>query len=198
MIYIADPVYNPNFIPDSQISAKTKLGPGVTIAKFLGAYGDRTHFNFVGSSSARKQIARNLYLQAELYRTINGNTELFNDVRLIVSEGIYRGGPDETVSGDNLKKQNGTLVGYQVINQKGEVDNFRTFDVAEYWKDFYDFQKLTLDYDTYNPDGSLTSQILIEFPEVPENYELSFAKQIETKFNGTLLGQDELIEIKLK
>ena len=47
MIYIPDPVYNPNFVPDSKISAKTNLAPGVSIAKFIGAYGDRKHFNFI-------------------------------------------------------------------------------------------------------------------------------------------------------
>ena len=198
MIYIPDPVYNPNFVPDSKISAKTKLAPGVSIAKFLGAYGDRTHFNFIGSSAQRKQLARNLYLHAELYRSLNGNIDLFNDVRLIVSEGIYRGGPDETVAGENLKKQNGTLVGYQVINQKGKIDNFKTFDVAEYWKDYFQYEKLILDYDIYNPDGSLTSQILVEVPEVPESFDLNFSKNVETRFNGTLLSSDELIEVKIK
>ena len=198
MIYIPDPVYNPNFLDDSQINAKTKLGPGVSIAKFLGAYGDRTHFNFVGSAAKRKQIARNLYLQAELYRAINGNTDLFNDVRLIVSEGIYRGGPEETVGGENLKKQEGLLVGYQVINKKGQIDNFRTFDVAEFWKDYFEYEKLILDYDLYSPDETLTSQILIEVPQVPESFEISFSKNVETRFNGTLLSSDELIEVKIK
>ena len=76
MIIVVDPVFNPN--KQSSISASTKLGPGVTIAKFLGAYGDRTAFNHVGSNDDRKQIARQLYLQAEMMRVIQGNIELFN------------------------------------------------------------------------------------------------------------------------
>jgi hypothetical protein len=198
MIILPDPVYNPNFVESSEISASTKLGPGITIAKFLGAYGDRTPFNHVGSASQRQQIARNLYLHAELMRTINGNTDLFNDVRLIVSEGIYKGGPDETVGGDNVKKQDGRLVVYQVVNQKGKIDHDATFDIAEYWKDYVFYEKLTLEYDIYNPDGSLTSQIAVELPQVPESFEINFSLNLETRYNGELISQNELIEVKLK
>ena len=87
MMILVDPVFNPNFA--GQISSATKLGPGITVAKFLGAYGDRTPFDFVGDEATRLSIARQLYLQSEMMRVIQGNTELFNDVRLIVSEGIY-------------------------------------------------------------------------------------------------------------
>ena len=45
-ILIVDPIYNPNLV--ATITSATKLGPGITIAKFLGAYGDRTPFDFVG------------------------------------------------------------------------------------------------------------------------------------------------------
>ena len=38
----------------------------------------------------KESIARQLYLQAEMMRMINGNIDLFNKVRLVVSEGIYR------------------------------------------------------------------------------------------------------------
>ena len=71
MIIVVDPVFNPN--KTGNISSATKLGPGVTVAKFLGAYGDRTAFNHIGSNDDRKQIARQLYLQAEMMRVIQGN-----------------------------------------------------------------------------------------------------------------------------
>lgn len=197
MIILVDPSYNPNFLNPAQISSGTKLAPGVSIAKFLGAYGDKTPFGFVGSAATRQQIARQLYLHAELIRTINGNTDFFNDVRLIVSEGLYRGGPTETVSGDNLKKADGRIVVYQVIDQEGNIDHEKTFDVAEYWKDNVFFEKITLDYDTYNPDGTLTSQIVVEMPTVSSSFDVSFGGNIETTFNGTLLSVNELVEVKL-
>jgi hypothetical protein len=197
MIILPDPLYNPNFLDGDQISSRTKLAPGVTIAKYLGAYGDKTPFSHVGAASKRKQIARNLYLHAEMYRTINGNTDLFNNVRLIVSEGIYKGGPLETVGGDNLKKEDGRVVAYQVIDREGNIDHSATFDIAEYWKDYCFYEKITLDYDIYNPDGSLTSQIVVEMPEVTESFDLNFGFSISTNYNGKQLSGGELIEVKL-
>lgn len=197
MIILPDPLYNPNFLDGNQISSRTKLAPGVTIAKYLGAYGDKTPFSHVGPASERKQIARNLYLHAEMYRTINGNTDLFNNVRLIVSEGIYKGGPLETVGGDNLKKEDGRVVAYQVIDREGNIDHSATFDIAEYWKDYCFYEKITLDYDIYNPDGSLTSQIVVEMPEVTESFDLNFGFSISTNYNGKQLSGGELIEVKL-
>jgi hypothetical protein len=136
-------------------------------------------------------------MHAEAMRAINGNTDFFNDVRLIVSEGIYRGGPEETVGGDNLKKADGRIVVYQVIDQEGKISQDKTFDVAEFWKDYIFFEKIALDYDTYNPDGSLTAQILLEFPTVPESFDLKFTGAVETWFNGAKQSTNELLEIKL-
>jgi len=194
MIIVVDPVFNPN--KQSSISASTKLGPGVTIAKFLGAYGDRTAFNHVGSNDDRKQIARQLYLQAEMMRVIQGNIELFNDVRLIVSEGIYREGPTETLAGDTSKKNKGELVYYQVINKNGTIDFEKSFDIAEYWKDYTNFDELRLDYDTYNPDGSLTVSIGVLMPTVDEGFNVNFKNDVKTFFNNSLQSADELVEIK--
>lgn len=194
MIIVVDPVFNPN--KQSSISASTKLGPGVTVAKFLGAYGDRTAFNHVGSNDDRKQIARQLYLQAEMMRVIQGNIELFNDVRLIVSEGIYREGPTETLTGDTSKKNKGELVYYQVIDKNGKLDFEKSFDIAEYWKDYTNFDELRLDYDTYNPDGSLTVSIGVLMPTVDEGFNVNFKNDVKTFFNNSLQSADELVEIK--
>ena len=40
MKILVDPQYNPEF--ESTITSATKLGPGITCAKFLGARGSRT------------------------------------------------------------------------------------------------------------------------------------------------------------
>ena len=191
---LVDPVFNPNGVDN--VSSATKLGPGVTVAKFLGAYGDRTAFNHVGSNDERKQIARQLYLQAEMMRVIQGNIELFNDVRLIVSEGIYRAGPTETLSGDCEKKNKGQLIYYQVINQEGSIDFETTFEIAEYWKDYTTYEKIILDYDTYNPDGSLTAQIGVEMPVVGETFDANFSNNVETVYNNVLQSANELVDIK--
>ena len=51
-LILVDPVYNPELAPN--ITSDTKLGPGVTIAKFLGAYGDRTPFNHIRFDEGRR------------------------------------------------------------------------------------------------------------------------------------------------
>ena len=192
-ILIVDPIYNPNLV--ATITSATKLGPGISIAKFLGAYGDRTTFNHIGTKKEREAIARQLYLQAEMMRMINGNINLFNKVRLVVSEGIYKAGPTETLSGDTLLKSKGELVYYQVIGNDGIVDLETTFDVAEYWKDYADYGEIRLDYDSYNPDGTLTAQIGIQMPTIGEDFNVNFVKQIKTFFNGNLQSDGELVEI---
>ena len=192
-ILIVDPVYNPNLV--ATITSATKLGPGITIAKFLGAYGDRTSFNHIGTKKEREAIARQLYLQAEMMRMINGNIDLFNKVRLIVSEGIYRAGPDETLSGDTLLKSKGELVYYQVIGNDGIVDLETTFDIAEYWKDYADYGEIRLDYDSYNPDNTLTAQIGVQMPTVGEDFNVNFTRMIKTFFNGQLQSDGEFIEV---
>lgn len=192
---LVDPVYNPE--NQEVITSATKLGPGVTIAKFLGAYGDRTSFNHIEFDSLRRQIARNLYLQSEAMRTINGNTNIFNDVRLIVSEGIYKRNPVADITDENMEdKAFGRLVYYQVIGRNGKIDFEKTFEVAEYWKDYINFDTLYLDYDTYNPDGSLTAQIGLKFPSVPATFDVNLPNRIETWFNNNLMSRGELVEIR--
>jgi len=195
MMILVDPVYNPE--NQEVITSATKLGPGVTIAKFLGAYGDRTSFNHIEFDSLRRQIARNLYLQSEAMRTINGNTNIFNDVRLIVSEGIYKRNPVADITDENMEqKAFGRLVYYQVIGRDGKIDFEKTFEVAEYWKDYINFDTLYLDYDTYNPDGSLTAQIGLKFPSVPATFDVNLPNRIETWFNNNLMSRGELVEIR--
>ena len=192
-ILVVDPVYNPNLV--ATITSATKLGPGITIAKFLGAYGNRTSFNHIGTKKEREAIARQLYLQAEMMRMINGNIDLFNKVRLVVSEGIYRAGPNETLSGDTLAKSKGELVYYQVIGNDGIVDLETTFDIAEYWKDYADYGEIRLDYDSYNPDNTLTAQIGVQMPTIGEDFNVNFTRMIKTFFNGQLQSDGEFIEI---
>ncbi|MAI05285.1 MAG: hypothetical protein CMA07_06200 [Euryarchaeota archaeon] len=194
MIILVDPVYNPN--NQGQITSATKLGPGVTIAKFLGAYGDKTPFNHVVTNTARQQIARHLYLQAEAMRIINGNTANFNDVRMVVSEGLYKLREGDLNDITMQKKADGRLVYYQVIDQEGKISLEKTFDVAEYLKDYIKFKALYLDYDNYNPDGSLTAQIGIEFPTTPESFDILFDGKVETYFNNHLQSKNELVEIE--
>ena len=84
---------------------------------------------------------------------------------------------------------------YQLIDRAGATDPQKTFDLAAYWKDYIDYDKLTLDYDTFDPNGTLTCQIVIETPKVPESYEVSYKYALETTYNGELQTKNELLEI---
>ena len=234
MKILVDPQYNPEF--EVSITSATKLGPGITCAKFLGAPGSRTQFeklygdNFFGSAD-RKQIARNLVLHAQAMQTIISNPA-FYEYRLIVSEGIYEPnpihqvqetpvgtqeeakklahgkGPDgwlakipvyqgekPTANSINDLRRTGRAVVYQLIDKNGKTDPQKTFDLAVFWKDYINYDKLTLDYDTFSPSGELTSQIVLEMPKVLDSWDVKFKFDIETTYNGELQTKNELLEI---
>lgn len=191
-----------------EITSKTSLGPGVTMAKFLGARGSRTTLKKLYNESFNgppdfQQIARNLILHANILQSLYGIEE-FAQHRLTVSEGIYEPNPlfdesgnyvGERPSGVLEKRRTGQAVVYQLIDKNGKTDLAKTFDLAVYWKDYIDYDKLTLDYDTFDPNGDITAQIVIETPKVPTSFEVSYSYDIETKFNGELQTKNELLEI---
>lgn len=191
---------NPSYDPETQVplSSKTKLEKGITIAKFLGSYGDKTSFRHIKYEDVRRQIARNLTLHAKALTIINSNTEIFRNVRVIVSEGIYNRRPIDTKNKTMEAKASGQLVYYQVINADGNIDFEKTFDVAVFWKDNLNFQEMYLDYDEYNPNGNLSAQIGILMPQVPENYEIKdnkFKRSLFTIYNNKIQTKRELVEI---
>ena len=190
-IYLVDPSYNPNFL--GEINIKTTLSPGVSISKFLGARGSRIQFERI--SGDKNQIARNLYLHAELLRRTSLNDN-FQQVRISVAEGLYVPALTETVTPDSVNdyKQTGRAVVYQVIGQNGKINFPKTYDLALYWKNYCDYEKIILDYDSFDPSGEISAQIIAIMPSVPESFDIRFLKRIETRFNTKLQSNNELIE----
>lgn len=197
---VPDQKYNPSFLESKDITSFTKLAPGVALSKFLGSKGNpcslSTIEKYQHDAEQRKQLACNLYLHAELFRSINGNIDMFKDVRLIVAEGVYRGGPTEVVAGENLLKQDGRMVSYKVVDEQGNIDYERTFDLAEYWKDYKEYDKLILEYDKWDPSGKLNAQVTVQTPAIDETtWKVNFKRELETRYNGILFGKNELIEV---
>ena len=95
----------------------------------------------------------------------------------------------------NDLRRTGRAIVYQLINKNGQTDPQKTFDLAVFWKDYIDYDKLSLDYDTFDPTGILTSQIVLEMPKVPASFDVSFSHNLETTFNGELQAKNELLEI---
>lgn len=122
--------------------------------------------------------------------------------------GSYGKGPDgwiarvplytgETPSGGSINdlRRTGRAIGYQLIDKNGKTDPRKSFDLAVFWKDYLDYDKLTLDYDTFDPSGELTCSIVLEMPEVPTSWDVSYRYGLETTYNGALQTINELLEI---
>lgn len=238
MQILIDRTYDPK---GKEITSSTKLGPGISMARFLGARGSRTQLQKLYNAGFNappdfQQIARNLLVHAQIIQSITGIQE-FAQHRLIVSEGIYEPNPKfeiseqkagsaeqakalakktdgatwgkgkkgyvvrtpqyvgERPSGVLELRRTGRAVVYQLVDRKGNTDPRKTFDLAVYWKDYINYDKLTLDYDTYDPSGELTCQIVIEIPDIPESFNVNFGYSICTKYNGALQATNELLEI---
>jgi hypothetical protein len=194
-------------ISDSvNVTRATLLATGVYLSTFIGANGWAGRLSTIPIEN-RSQYARNLQPNAELLRRIRSNKESdFRNHRLIVVEGLYN--PENTEkSADgwnesiNRYRSEGRAVVYELHDSTGKIDIAKTFDLAVYLKTVTSFEKLILDYDTYDPDGSLNAQLIFITPKLNENYEVAegnWFKQIETKFNGRVMSGTDLIEFNTR
>lgn len=151
--------------------------------------------------SLRRQIARNLQVQAWYMKSI-AEAEVFDleDYELSVLHGLYRheGSPDTLTAGSvNDLAQTGRAITYQVINKRThQRAPAKTFDVAIFIKNFFPYEKLILNYDSYSPRGELAASITIIIPQITENYiDISFANEIVTTYNGRPLSTQEFTEV---
>lgn len=178
------------YYPSGDITSGTRLGPGITCAKFLGARGSRTnwerHDEF--GNPDRQTIAQNLYQHARAMQTVYSNFD-FNEVRLTVSDGVYTPAEGESAGGINIDRVTGKAVGYQMIDKSGNVDNVKNYELAVYWKDYLTYESISLQFDTFDISGALVSTVFLVDP-----YNGS-GKTLETTFNGVLQSAGELLEI---
>lgn len=189
-----NPVYDPTKL--GQISSKTSLEQGITIAKFLGGYGNPITFDHVRTNDERVAIAKNLVLHANLLKEIMTDQDDFDDYRLVVAEGIYRPSPTETVTPGSINdlKSKGRAVVYELRDRRGNIAVEKTWELADWWKDSIKFEKMILDYDTYDPSGKYNAQIIMIMPEIKGDYTVTYQNQIETRFNNFVQSTNELIE----
>ena len=191
-----DPQYDPRLF---DVNARFELQKGVRVSKFLGSYGDRTNFDHVTTSVQRQHIAKHLVPHAILLREFMDDNDLFEDYRLIVAEGIYVASSGETITTGSINdmKSQGRAVVYELYGLDGTSAHEKVFDLATWWKDSLKFEKMILDYDTYDPNGALNSQIIIVMPEFEDkSYQATYENQIETRFNNVVQSTNELIECR--
>lgn len=190
--------YLPDFwmTPDNdlEIGPYTPVSHGVKLSRFAKS----VDLNSM-TLADKKQICRNLLPNAEIVRHIGLDTELFRNCSLEVVEGIYAAGPTETITPNSLNdlKSKGRAIAYRV-NWSGRPSVEKTYEFAS-WVNTYvkHFGKLYLDYDQYDPDGTLSCQVIIEMPHMPEDYNPQFNREIVTTFNNSIQSSSELIQFSL-
>ena len=191
-VFIAD-----FYKPDGKTpNSRTELAQGIVIGRYLGGYGDSITFDHVIDNSEKIKIARNLLLNANANRAIMTDKDVYSEHRLVVAEGLYRPYTNETVTTGsvNYYKEKGQCVVYELHDRTGNIDLKKTFDLASWWKDSLQFQKLILSYDTFNPTGALTAQLILIMPELSSSYEATFDNSIETRYNNFVQSTNEIIE----
>ncbi len=187
--------YNPEF--QSKITNKTKLAIGITMAKFLGGYGSASNMNHVSDDNERIKIAKQYTMQANAMRKIMTNQAKFNEYRLVVAEGLYKKSQNETIELDSINelKSKGRAVVYELRDLNGQIAHEKTFDLAVYWKDNLEFEKMILSYDSYNPDRSIVTQLILVMPEIIPAWTVSYKNEIQTMYNNNVQTNGELVEI---
>ena len=198
---LPDAQYDPGFqlVP---ITRRTRLAQSITLSKFLGGYGDPESINHL-TNDDKVLLAKQYYLHAQVLQSINSSPGLrgakgFEKFRLIVSEGYYREGPGENLDvtdGINYLKTNGRAVVYELIGEDGEIAFDKTFDLAVYLKNNINYDKIILNYDSYNPNGKLHVDIVLIMPEIIAPWNVTYNQIIETRFNNAVQATGEFLEI---
>jgi len=194
-IFTPNPLYNPEL--QEELNGRTKLAQGITVSKFTGGYGDQFTLDHITDRNIKLPIIKQLAMHASAMRVVADDEGQFADLRLVVAEGWYRAGPNEELDplSINYLMTKGQAVVYELIDENGEINLEKTFDLAVYWKDNIKFDKLILDYDIYEPDGSLNAQIILVMPEISPPWNVTYNMEVETRFNNYVQGS-ELIEVK--
>ena len=189
-----NPIYDPR--RKKTITERTKLARGINMAKFFGSHGDPITMDHMFAED-RFETAKYLYLHAQLMRSVIEDEGDFDEFRLVVSEGVYKPSETETIAAGSVNdyRTYGRAIVYELRNRKGEIAPNKTFKLAAWWKDSQQYEKMILDYDTYNPDGSLNVQIIVIMPELKEGYKASYQNRLETRYNNYVQATGELIEI---
>ena len=200
--FVPDPIYNPlnlGFESITSVTAKTKLGPNISVSKFLGTE-DPVNIKYIRDEEIKRDILKHLYLQTIILKKVQENTTDFEGVTLEVTEGLYRPGSGETVTPGSINdlKSKGRAVVYKAVNIEGNTVNSRLFDIAAMLKDNAYYEQLILSYDTIECSDDqpiLSARLICTMPEVDDNFEGTFKRDVKTEFNGNELSDGELVEV---
>lgn len=152
------------------------------------------------TDAEKRTLARNLQIHA-WYLSVVNNGSIFdhNLFEFRVQRGVYTPGPTESPSSGSTNQLSltGRAVVYEFVNKStGVIDVRKTYELAMYLKDFLPFDKLILDFDTFDPSGKMAAAIIIHTPEIPETYiGIRYNNTIETRFNNKVVATGSLIDV---
>lgn len=192
------------------VNTSTLINHNTSIGKFIGT-DDHGKFNAL-TNTVKQQIAKNYFIMSELMKTIansNHTPTEFENYSVKVVEGYYSpetygiGPPgklqEETLTANGILdlRNKGRALVFEVHDQAGNIDLDTSFDLAKAWSEVGYFDKLTLDYDSYDPFGDLNAQIIVEIPDITSFTDIRFKRQVQTLYNNNVQSNDALVEIKL-
>ena len=192
------------------VTTKTIINHDTSIGKFIGT-DDHGTFNVL-DNTVKQQIAKNYFIMSELMKTVSNTNHQpteFENYSLKVVEGYYSPelygiGPPGKLQVEKLTtdgildlRSKGRALVFELHDQTGKIDLAVTFDLAKAWSEVGYFDKLTLDYDSYDPFGDLNAQIIIEIPNIVSFTGIKFKRDVQTLFNNNVQSNDALVEIKL-
>jgi phage gp45-like len=176
------------------ISNLTPISQGITLSRFIGGV-DTGPFVYLDLAE-RQTIARNYIAHMELTKRCMGITSKWAEHELRVIEGYYAkelyglGHPSglspETITPNSLLdlRTKGRAVVYELYGPDGFIDAEGTFDLASELADVGLYDKLILDYDSYDPSGDINVQLIVQIPEIPKNYTIRYEQICQTMFNN--------------
>ena len=220
--FIPDSKYDPNGIDPRKgpfsINLKTLVAQGIPISTFLyGVGGGATTLNHIDTFEERQQLARQLMLQAEVLKLARADEGRFVNHKLVVTEGVYKPlvvgdvyaakEKSESVSADSIpdKRSKGLVIVYELYDEQNRNQADVSYEFAAHLTDQLPFfEKITLDYDTMEPNPSneephINTQIIVEMPEVDKMYQVTGPAKLnlETTYNNEVLSNSDLAEVTL-
>ena len=193
--FVVDRNYDPNKL--TSITASTKLAKGLPISRFLGGYSDAANLNHITTLAEKQQIARNLLPHALIINTFN-LLDSFNGYNLIIAEGLYKQYELETITPDSVLdyRKVGRAVVYEVYkNSTGSPSPEKLFEFAEFLKDSFQYQELSMRYDNFDPRKTdKESQLVVIVPQVPTNYSVKYDMNLSTYYNESKQSDEALVE----
>ncbi len=188
----------------ASITMKTPISEGITLSRFIGGVDTGPFDNL--TLGQKKQVARNYIAHMELTKRCMGITSKWAEHELRVIEGYYAkelyglGGPPgltpETITPESLLdlRTKGRGVVYELYGPDGNIDAEGTYDLISELADVGLYDKLILDYDSYDPSGNINVQIIVQIPDIPKNYTIRYEQISQTLFNNKVQSNNSFVE----